>query len=195
MTRFLLAALTAMLSAPLLAQSEADLEWARYEYAAFEPSETGLAIAYGLPESDLVVMRGICLIGDGRSSILGSFSAILGQAVNDQPILLEVDGLTGGLPVVSARATGVGAEIGITGAMVELPTEDRLWAHLAQAQTLRYRIRGQEDWAEYPGNPALFASFRSDCAARVAAPVGPGPSPLPRCPHRCVQRGRRGPVQ
>ena len=92
---------------------------------------------------------------------------------------MEVDGLTGGLPVVSARATGVGAEIGITGATVELPTEDRLWAHLAQAETLRYRIRGQEDWAEYPGNPALFASFRSDCAALGTEPANPGPPAPP----------------
>ena len=168
MKHFLFAAVVAMQAAPLAAQTEADLEWVRYPYTSFEPSEAGLAIAYGLPESDLVVMRGICLIGDGQTSILGSFSAILGAAVNGQPVLLEFDGLTGGLPVVTARAIGVGAELGITGGSVELPTNDRLWTHLAQAETLRYRIRGQEDWAEYPGAPDLFASFQSDCAAQAA---------------------------
>lgn len=176
--RFLCASfLAALLSLPghaqTTTQTPGDLVWDRYAYDPFEPSETGLGLRLGLPESDLVVIRALCLTDGQRHAILATLSADLGAAVEGQSILVEFDGLTGGLPVVTGTATGIGAEFGITGAAVEFPTGDRLWDHLATTDSLRYRIRGQDTWSELPGAPTLFAAFRTDCAA------GAGPSPDP----------------
>lgn len=166
-----------ILATPLAAQDDvADLSWETYRYDAFEPSDLGLGLRFGLPESDFVVMRANCMSpGDGGgANIRGAFSAELGAAVEGQPLLIEFEGLTGGLPVVNGRASGVGAEIGITGAVIESRANDRLWQHLAAADTIRYRVRGQEDWTSFPGDPAQMAAFQMECGN-----LEPAGTPLP----------------
>ena len=172
MFRFLIAAAGAFLATPLLAQTTEEFAWIPISYDAFEPSETGIGLLYGVPESDFVILRALCLNpGAGETQIYAEFTAALGDAVEGQPILIEFEGLTGGLPVISGHAMGVGAEMGVTGARIELPVSDRLWTHLAQAETIQYGVRGLENWTVFEGAPAQFARFQSECAAFGTAPV------------------------
>ena len=167
---------------PLLAQDNFDdLDWEGYRYEPFEPSDLGLGLRFGLPESDFVLMRANCMSpggGTGPSNIRGAFTADLGAAVEGQSILVEFEGLTGGLPVVTGRASGVGAEIGITGVVIESPSDDRLWQHLGASESFRYRVRGQDDWIVYPADPAQFSAFVAECRA-LGGQSEPSEGPLP----------------
>lgn len=166
----------AVLTAPALAQETLIWETSRYE--PFEPSELGLAIFYGAPQTDLMGFVGHCMTSDGTTSeIRATMTANLGAATEGQAVLVEFDA---NLPAYQASASGVGAEVGITGFRLDLPIDDELWAYLAQTPLLRYRLRGQTDWVEYPGDTQVFSSFRSNCAALGAAnpPLTSGTAPV-----------------
>lgn len=167
--------IAALLTTPLFAQTEADPTWVRASYDAFEPSDLGIALRYGVPQSDFVILVANCTTpGDGTTQITLSLSANPGNSRNGDPVGVEFDGFTG---AISGVAIGIGAEFGITGATVEISTTDPFWAQLAIQSELRYRLAGQSTWITLPAEPALLQSFVADCAA--LATNDSGGSPLP----------------
>ncbi|MEM1273686.1 MAG: hypothetical protein AAGF88_07715 [Pseudomonadota bacterium] len=178
------------IATPLAAQDALDdFEWTQVQFTPFEPSDMGLALLFGLPQSDWILLHASCLSpAPGQSTIRASVSADPGTAIEGQPVWVEFDGLTNALPVIGGQAVGIGAEIGITGAMIETDTNGPLWDHLATTDTIRYRIRGQQNWVELPGAPDEITAFRSNClslsgAAPRTPPAAsePGPTHVPTC--------------
>ncbi|MBF9030160.1 hypothetical protein HKCCE3408_07120 [Rhodobacterales bacterium HKCCE3408] len=167
--------------APLSAAAqEGEMSWQTYSYQPSEPGDVGLSAVYGLPESDFALVSAQCRLGETGPVIVADMETdVSGQTTEGTPVLVEFEGLGGGLPVVSGRIQGLGAEIGIQGVRIEAPVDDRLWAHIAAADPIRYRLRATppRGWMQIPGDPGTTLSdFVAQCAAAGAAPAEPAPA-------------------
>ena len=121
-------------------------------------------LAYGVPETDIAQVSGVC---EARSSTsVDSSSLILGTDVgalkDGEAVNLRFTG--GGFDhSVPATVTGANAEVGITGVQLELPHDDPLWKALGEKVSLDYLVPG------YSASRLDLANGRREIASFVAA--------------------------
>ena len=100
-------------------------------------------LSYGLPETDLAQVSGVC---EARSSTSVNTSSLtlgadIGRLQNGTSVSLRFTG--GGFNhSVPATIIGANAEVGITGVQLEIPHDDPLWKALGEKASLDYLVPG-----------------------------------------------------
>lgn len=148
---------------PAQANNDSSMIWTYHQYNdVLNDGRPTSEFQVGIPQTDNIVARGSCSVGDGGRFSTVIFGAIIPEHKIDSNISITLD-TSDGRAVKQGLAVGADLEEGISGIQLTINNNDLLWRSLSNMNFLSYYVAGQTYTLPLRGSGNTIAKFLRDC--------------------------------